>query len=222
MNVIRIPTKFSRTIRRLSKEDKLKLFESLLDIWDGIKKEIPDSLYGDTLSLIYWEWMNMEQKNWNKPKESLIYYPSEWKRDSSAGDSAGDSDSRVEYSRVEENRIEESKIENKEISKEISPTQNFTINTKDILKKYKITEEDLIEEYQLFIGYWRAILLKWRDKWKERWQWEKTFDPSLRFHTWLNNSKKWSKRVMVNSDDEERKQKIAEIERKKKELFNKF
>jgi len=36
----------------------------------------------------------------------------------------------------------------------------------------------------------------------------------------MKNNKKWSNRVMVNSDDEERKQKLRELEERKKDLFN--
>tara|TARA_R110000764_G_C11012290_1_gene383402 strand:+ start:1469 stop:1585 length:117 start_codon:yes stop_codon:yes gene_type:complete len=38
----------------------------------------------------------------------------------------------------------------------------------------------------------------------------------------MRNNKKFSNRVIVNSEDEERAIKLAEIERKKKLLFNKL
>jgi len=37
----------------------------------------------------------------------------------------------------------------------------------------------------------------------------------------MRNSKKWSNKVIINSVDEERKNKLKEIERKKDLLFNK-
>lgn len=103
-NVIRIPTKFSKTIRRLSKEDKLKLFDALMEIWDGKEISPPDSFLWDTISLIYGEWMNMESRNGNKPKHSLIDARSEWVGTESPSDSVH----RVEYSRVEESIVNDS------------------------------------------------------------------------------------------------------------------
>jgi hypothetical protein len=38
----------------------------------------------------------------------------------------------------------------------------------------------------------------------------------------MKNNDKWSKTVIVNSEDEENKRKLEEIERKKRDLFNKF
>ena len=104
-NVIRIPTKFSKWIRRLSQKEKAELLDMLLNIWDGMQTIPPDSILWDTLELIYGEWMNMESRNWNKPKESLIVYTSE-----SLGTVTQDnSEHRVEYSRIEYSRVEESK-----------------------------------------------------------------------------------------------------------------
>lgn len=99
--VIRIPTKFSRTIKRFSDKDKAKLLDSLISIWDWESIQIPDNVLWDTISLIYWEWMNMEAKNWIKIETPLIL-PSM---------SASMSEARVEYSIVEENILEENKID---------------------------------------------------------------------------------------------------------------
>lgn len=99
--VIRIPTKFSRTIKRFSDKDKAKLLDSLICIWDGESIQIPDNVLWDTISLIYWEWMNMEAKNWIKIETPLIL-PSM---------SASMSEAIVEYSIVKENIVEEKKID---------------------------------------------------------------------------------------------------------------
>lgn len=101
-SVIRIPTKFSKSIRRLSDKEKLTLFSMLLDIWDWKKINPPDSLSWDMVTLIYWEWMNMESRNWTKPEFSLIEYTSEWP----GTVCPSDPEHRVEYSIVEENRID--------------------------------------------------------------------------------------------------------------------
>ena len=36
----------------------------------------------------------------------------------------------------------------------------------------------------------------------------------------MKNSKKWSNRVLVNSEDEERKRKLEELQKRKETLFN--
>lgn len=88
-----------------------------------------------------------------------------------------------------------------------------------ILKKYNITLEELKDEFQEFILYWKE---KSPNGKKERWEKEKTFDPNLRFHRWLRNSQKWNKKIIVNSGDEERKSKLEELKVKKASLYNNF
>lgn len=101
-NVIRIPTKFSRPIKRLSDKEKLKLLDALINIWDWIIVQQTDDNVWDLLSLIYWEWMNMESKNGHKKeKEYITTVPS---------NPPSMSDCRVEESIVEYNRIEENTI----------------------------------------------------------------------------------------------------------------
>ena len=116
-NVIRLPTKFSRIIKRYSQKEKSELLDILIKIWDWESVMLPDNSIWDTISLIYGEWMNMESKNGNKPKTSLILDNTELVVDVVPSDS----DTRVEYSRVEDNRIEENKIDiTKVIETEVS------------------------------------------------------------------------------------------------------
>ena len=67
---------------------------------------------------------------------------------------------------------------------------NKSICSKEILKKYSINPWELLEEYEEFCSYWTEKSPNWK---KERWEMEKTFDPSRRFHRWLRNNKKWKK-----------------------------
>lgn len=92
---------------------------------------------------------------------------------------------------------------------------------KEVYKKYSLSKENFIEECSSFLYYWKEKNTWWT---KERWQKEKTFDPKLRFITRMRNSKKWSEKkiVFINQEDEERKKKIEELDRRKKELFNSF
>ena len=89
----------------------------------------------------------------------------------------------------------------------------------EVYSKYDLKKEEFQEECNTFLEYRKEKSINWK---KERWEKEKTFDPKLRFRNWMRNNKKFSNRVIVNSEDEERAIKLAEIERKKKLLFNKL
>jgi len=220
-NVIRLPTKFSRTIKRFSQKEKSELLDMLIDLWAGNSVIPPDNIVWDTISLIYGEWMNMESKNGNKPENPLIQYSSEWVAKSCPSESAP----RVEYNRVEESRIEESvnseiSIVPKVTTLESYIKKDFNIEfITEVYNKYNLTREDFKEECEMFAEHWKEKSPNWI---KERWEKEKTFDPKLRFRKWMKNKKDWSKTTVVNLDDEERKNKLEEIERKKALLFNKL
>lgn len=102
-NVIRIPTKFSRPIKRLSDKEKLKLLDALINVWDWIIVQQTDDTVWDLLSLIYWEWMNMESKNGHKKDTEYVVT-------TTPSDPPSMSDCRVEENRREYNRIEENTI----------------------------------------------------------------------------------------------------------------
>ena len=76
-NVIRIPTKYSKTISRFSDQEKSLILDTLINIWNGIPVEVPNSIIWDTIFLIFGDWMNMENKNWVKVDKLLIRYRSE-------------------------------------------------------------------------------------------------------------------------------------------------
>ena len=118
-NVIRIPTKFSKTIKRMSNEERLQVFDLLIKIWDWGEISPPDSIVWDVVQLIYGEWMNMEAKNGIKREKSSINLCSEWPGEVVPSDPG----TRVEYSRVEENRVEESTYPENTQDKEIQNTK---------------------------------------------------------------------------------------------------
>ena len=184
-NVIRIPTKFIRTLKRLSKNDRLEMFDYLIEIWAGNSVELPDNLVGDTLSLIYWEWMNMEAKNGKKPKESLIIDSSEWVGTVNPSESGA----RVEYNTIEENRVEESK---EIVTTEVATLQTIIKDNIDIWffeKGYNSDNLYIREQLRDFYLHWSEKKPNWK---KERWEMEKTFDVNRRFHKWLSNASKWN------------------------------
>ena len=118
-NVIRIPTKFSKTIKRMSNEERLQVFDLLIKIWDWGEISPPDSIVWDVVQLIYGEWMNMEAKNGIKREKSSINLCSEWPGEVVPSDPG----TRVEYSIVEENRGEESAYPENTEDKEIQNTK---------------------------------------------------------------------------------------------------
>ena len=118
-NVIRIPTKFSKTIKRMSNEERLQVFDLLIKIWDWGEISPPDNIVWDVVQLIYGEWMNMEAKNGVKREKSSINLCSEWPGEVVPSDPG----TRVEYSRVEENRIEDSAYPENTEDKEIQNTK---------------------------------------------------------------------------------------------------
>ena len=90
---------------------------------------------------------------------------------------------------------------------------NFTLDfISDIYNKYNLTKADFQEECEMFVAHWKEKSPQWI---KERWQKEKTFDPKLRFRKWMKNKKDWSKTIVVNSEEDERKQKLAELYKNK-------
>ena len=118
-NVIRIPTKFSKTIKRMSNEERLQVFDLLIKIWDWGEISPPDNIVWDVVQLIYGEWMNMDAKNGVKREKSSINLCSEWPGEVVPSDPG----TRVEYSRVEENRIEDSAYPENTEDKEIQNTK---------------------------------------------------------------------------------------------------
>lgn len=137
--------------------------------------------------------------------------------------------SNIKSSQVKSSNIKESNIvvSSEIIETKVSTLQEIIKNTfslefiTEVYNKYSMSKEEFKEECELFDWYWNATLLKWRDKWKPRWEGEKTFDAKLRFRTWIKNNDKWSNRVIINSEDEERRIKLEEIERLKKIMYNK-
>jgi len=189
-NVIRIPTKFSRWIKRLSKNDRLELFDLLLEIGAGNYVGLQDNILWDTLSLIYWEWMNMEARNGTKPKESLISaYP-----DSLGGSVPSESGHRVEESRVEESRVEC----NVGYADFIKKTESYTSITLKTFLDLWYESTETVEEfkewfktriydiYKFEVNQYKEVLMKFYDYWiqespqkRKNKNWKATFNNSF-------------------------------------------
>ena len=142
--VIRLPTKFSRSIKRFSEKEKAELLGMLIDIWEWTLVTLPDTIVWDTISLIYWEWMNMESKNGNKPEKPLIQYSSE-----SVGQvKPSNTTPRVEYNIVEYNRVEGTNIK-------IFDAESFEYKVSKWFLDYHLQEQTA------------SILVLVREKWED-------------------------------------------------------
>jgi len=192
-NVIRIPTKFSKTIKRMSEKERLQVFDLLIKIWDWGEISPPDSIVWDVVQLIYGEWMNMEAKNGVKREKSSINLCSEWPGEVVPSDP----DSRVEYSRVEENRVEESRdivsTETKNLKNEYQENINFMKRQAEIINNWMTPDiPDFVkdwneEEWAKFLLWWTAPTKSWKILCEETKQ--KSFDIKRRFATWTSNNK---------------------------------
>ena len=104
----------------------------------------------------------------------------------------------IECNIIEDNIIEDN-INNKEI---IIAEKSATLETyikkefslefiNDIYNKYNLSKESFSSACEDFVNYRTEKKINWK---KEKWEMEKTFDPKLRFRTWIkrNNSFKWN------------------------------
>jgi len=78
-----------------------------MSIWKGVEINLSDTIVGDTIWLIYGDWMRMEGKNGVKPKKPLIQYPCGWP----APTPASMSPPIVQYSTVQDSTIQDSTLQ---------------------------------------------------------------------------------------------------------------
>ena len=68
----------------------------------------------------------------------------------------------------------------------LQPSDMDTILRKNILDMW--FSENNLEDYKMFLLYWTEP----GKSWKQRWQFEKTFEPRRRFFTWLRNAQRFN------------------------------
>lgn len=152
--VIRIPTKYSRTINRFTDKQKSELLGALIDIGAGISHTLKDDVVWDTISLIYWDWMRMESKNWIKPEKPLIKYCSE----SLAPDTASMPPPIVQDNTVQDITIQDNN--SKELETEVSETTYWNVDINNMLSLlYKAVWSDTFKETQkVQRQYWKHFV----------------------------------------------------------------
>lgn len=229
MDILRVPSLYGTQVEYLNAEDSEYVLKTLfrLSMWKDVK--IEHSMRGWLVVSMYREAIQMENKaRAKKWKERLNDDLATLMRDTvETVKSEKVRPSNITSSQVTSSKIKESNIV---VSSEIVAPKVATLEThikdsfsnefiSEVYEKYWLRKEDFQEECNDFLLYWKEKSVNGK---KERWEKEKTFDPKLRFRTWMKNNKKWSNRVVVNSEDEERKRKLEDIKRRKELLFNKL
>lgn len=73
---IKIPTYYSRSINRLSNEQKWIILDNLFKYWNGLEVEITDDNVWDITELIFKDWMEIEDRRWPNHinSKTVVYY----------------------------------------------------------------------------------------------------------------------------------------------------
>ncbi len=217
MEIIRIPSSYYSQLEYLPDKDFNYVLKTVFELCNLRDVKVEKSMRWGVVISIYREALQMENKarakKWKKRLELDI------------ATLMGDTEEEhiVRPSNIKESNITEHKIkEKKEISIVVTKVTTLkdymysNIDKEYFITNYNSTDEFINKEMNSFYYYRAEKKPNWK---KERWEMEKTFDVNLRFHNRLKNTSKFN---VTLSEDEERKIKLAEIEKKKKVLFNKF
>lgn len=202
MQIVRIPNTYFDQLEYLPDKDISYIIKMVWKLckWKEIK--IEESLRWSIVLSIYREAVQMENKaRAKKWKKWLEIDTATLTSDTESSQKENKvRPSNITSSQVTSSNIKESNIV---VSSEIVAPKVATLEThindsfsnefiKEVYEKYWLKKEDFQEECKDFLLYWKEKSLNGK---KERWEKEKTFDPKLRFRTWMKNNKKWSKPV---------------------------
>lgn len=208
--IIRIPIKYWELINTMSDEDCGKLMKCIFEWKDCCLEWVTQVYY----NIIMTDVINLynASNNWKKggrPKKETTgnenKKPGVMKKENQG---LWKTVTNTKQNKVKQYNIKQDNSNNildskeVELSKEIIATEVATLENyiknefsldfiTEVYNKYWMTKEDFQEECNCFLQYWKETSPNWK---KERWEKEKTFDPKLRFRTWMKNNKKWSKR----------------------------
>lgn len=194
MDIIRIPVSYYEQLEYVTDKDFTYIQRTLYKLcrWDEVIVE--KSMRGGLVISMYREAVQMENKARAKKWKNRL--------EIDIATLTGDTDGRhweltVGCDQItEQNRTEHQETENNIVATKVATLQTYIKDEftsefiSDIYNDYGINKEDFQEECIAFVNHWTEKSPNWK---KERWEKEKTFDPKLRFRTWMRNNKKWNK-----------------------------
>ena len=200
--IFRIPIKYIELFESMDNQETWKLI-----IW-LMKKDNSNLQW---LTLIYYNMIIVDICNIENQVKKGKEWGKKWWRPKK--DNPGDIIKKTpplwnEKPNISKDKISKDNISKDNISKEliiateVTTLQNYIKTSFDlefiewIYNKYWITKIDFQEECESFINYWTEKNINWK---KERWEKQKTFDPKLRFRTWMKNNKKWNTNLSFNN-----------------------
>jgi len=200
--IFRIPIKYIELFESMDNQETWKLI-----IW-LMKKDNSNLQW---LTLIYYNMIIVDIYNIENQVKKWKEWGKKWWRPKK--DNPGDIIKKTpplwnEKPNISKDKISKDNISKDNISKEliiateVTTLQNYIKTSFDlefiewIYNKYWITKIDFQEECESFINYWTEKNINWK---KERWEKQKTFDPKLRFRTWMKNNKKWNTNLSFNN-----------------------
>jgi len=197
--IIRIPYKYWELINTMDDQECWKLMKALF-FKDSSKLEWLSETY---YNIIIVDINNLENqvkkgqewgKKWGRPKNNKTHRDIEKKTPPIWEKKPKISKDKIIEDKVSKDIIEWEIIETELINIESNIFK--TISNEKVLEKYKITEEELEIEIELFTNYWKAPVINWKENeiWEELWSIQKTFEPNLRLWTWLRNNNKYNKK----------------------------
>jgi hypothetical protein len=191
--IFRIPIKYKELFETMDKCECWKLIIALMN------KEIE---WLEWLSLTYYNIIIVDIENIENQVKKGQEWGKKWgrpKKDKTPRDINSKTppfwNQKPKISKDKINKDKISKDNNIVIATEVATLQNYIKENFDlefiteIYNKYWLSKSDFQEECQTFVNYWTETSLNWK---KEKRQKEKTFDPKLRFRTWMKNNKKWN------------------------------
>lgn len=214
MEILRIPTKFEKTLSRLSTEEQAFILMSLFKISRGEEVEIPDTNAGDLLSLIWYECQKMNEKiegkkskKENAPMVAPMVPP--------MGSSKESKESKVKENKVNKVTLEGvyPSDEKKTPAQEKKIKENFEEKNSDREEKKSEENQNLVvlnqppkflknsssppafvqsqemEMWNQFVSYWSEE----DDKGNQKWQHQRFFEVQKRWESWKAKELKFSK-----------------------------
>lgn len=196
MEIIRIPASYFSQLEYLSDKDFNYVMKKVFELCNWRKINIEKSLRGWIVLSIYREAVQMENKarakKWEKSLEIDI------------ATLMSDTDEPLECDQEKKSNITSSQensskdiVANKFATLQELIKQEFDLEfLKEIYNEYWLSKDNFQEECNLFLEYRIEKKPNWK---KEKWEMEKTFNPKLRFRTWMKNNKKWNTNLSFNN-----------------------